>query len=187
MEIWGAFLGSGPHRASKFFGACAAGLEMRADDRRASARLERGFANSADFAWSVGRVRVDRHDHWHAKGEDVFDLLCEVRRTGANRGYVLLLKHGVQWLAGHDPADAAVHLQRPDRRDHDRRIGPQPARPAFDVEELLGTHVCPEPGFGADDLVGRQSEAISQDRIVAVGNIGEGTGVDEGGAARQRL
>ena len=65
--------------------------------------------------------------------------------------------------------------------------GREPGRPALDVEELLGAHVGPEPGLRADDVVGRQREPVRDDRVVAVGDVGERPGVDEGRPALERL
>ena len=65
--------------------------------------------------------------------------------------------------------------------------GHEPRRPALDVEELLGTHVGPEPGLGAHDVVGDQREAVGDDRVVAVRDVGERAGVDERGPTFERL
>ena len=57
--------------------------------------------------------------------------ICLARFCGAepDRLDVLLEQRRVERLAGHDLADPAVHLERPDRGDHDGRIrasGPTP-------------------------------------------------------------
>ena len=80
-----------------------------------------------------------------------------------------------------------MHLERPDRGDHHGRIGDEAGRPALDVEELLGAHVGPEAGLGADDVVGHEREPVGDDRVVAVGDVGERPGVDEGRPALERL
>jgi hypothetical protein len=90
-------------------------------------------------------------------------------------------------LAGNDPTHATVHLQRPDRRDDDRGIRPQPGRPALDVEELLSTEIGAEAGFRHDDVVGRQRCPVRQDRAVAMGDVAEWTAMDKGRSAFQGL
>ena len=100
---------------------------------------------------------------------------------------VVLEERRVERLAGHDPADATVHLERPDRGDHDGRIGRETRRPALDIEELLGAHVGAEAGFGADDLVRGEGDPVGDDRVVAVGDVGERPGVDEGRPALEGL
>ena len=118
---------------------------------------------------------------------DVLDLLGQVLGAEPDRLDVLLEERRVERLAGHDLADPAVHLERPDRGDHDGRIRAQAGRPALDVEELLGAHVGPEAGLGDDDVVGHQGEPVGDDRVVAVGDVGERPGVDEGRPALERL
>ena len=100
---------------------------------------------------------------------------------------VLLEQGRIERLAGHDLADPAVHLERPDRGDDDGRIGRQAGRAALDVEELLGAHVGAEAGLGADDVVRRERQAVGDDRVVAVGDVGERPGVDERRPALERL
>ena len=67
------------------------------------------------------------------------------------------------------------------------RIGRQPGRAALDVEELLGAHVGPEAGLGADDVAGDERQPVGDDRVVAVGDVGERPGVDERRPALERL
>ena len=115
--------------------------------------------------------------------------ICLARfwRAEPDRLDVLLEERRVERLAGHDLADPAVHLERPDRGDHDGRIRAQAGRPALDVEELLGAHVGPEAGLRADDVVGHERQPVGDDRVVAVGDVGERPGVDEGRPALERL
>jgi hypothetical protein len=106
----------------------------------------------------------------------ILDLLGQVRATRSHRLDVLLEQRRVERLAGHDPADAAVHLQRADGRDDDAASGRSPT-PALDVEELLGTHVGAETGLGADDLVRCERKAVRDDRVVPVGDVRERSAV----------
>ena len=102
---------------------------MRGDDRVARAGRQRDLADRLDLGRRVGRERVDGHDRRDAEHRDVLDLLREVRGAGPDRLDVLLEQRRVERLAGDDLADAAVHLERPDRGDDDGRIrarGPTP-------------------------------------------------------------
>ena len=58
---------------------------------------------------------------------------------------------------------------------------------ALDVQELLCAQICAEAGLG-DDVVGqREAELGGHDAVAAVGDVGEGTAVNEGGGALQSL
>ena len=124
-------------------------------------------------------------------GNELITTRRERRRGGRSRsawrGFrrrpdgldVLLEEHRIERLAGDDPADAAVHLQGPNRGHDDGRVRCQAGGAALDVEEFLGAHVGAEARFGADNLVGGQGEAVSDDRVVAGGDVGEWPAMDE--------
>ena len=160
---------------------------MGRDDGVARAGRQRDLADRLDLGRRVLRERVDRDDRRDPVDRDVLDLLREVLGAGPDGLDVLLEERGVERLAGHDLPDAAVHLERPDRGDHHGRRRHEPRRAALDVEELLGAHVGAEARLGADDVVGHQREPVGDDRVVAVGDVGERPGVDEGRAALERL
>ncbi len=74
-----------------------------------------------------------------------------------------------------------MHLEGTDRcHDHDgRRV--QPGRSAFEVEELLAAEIEREPRLG-DRVIGqRQRHPGGDDRVAAVGDVGERSAVNEGG------
>ena len=96
-------------------------------------------------------------------------------------------QRGIEGLAGDDLADTTVHLECPDGRHDDGRVGRQPRCSALDVEELLGTHVGAEAGLGADDLRRRERQTIRDDRVVAVGDVRERAAMDEGRATFEGL
>ena len=84
-------------------------------------------------------------------------------------------------------AAAAVHLQGANGGDDDGGAGVQPGQAAFDVEELPGPQVGPEPGLG-DHVIGQfQSRLGGDDGIAAVSDIGERAAVNEGGVVFQGL
>ena len=82
---------------------------------------------------------------------------------------------------------AAVHLERPHRRDDHRRLGLQPAHATLDVEELLGAEVGAEPRFGDDDVGERERRARRENAVAAVRDVAERPGVHEGRSALERL
>ncbi len=82
---------------------------------------------------------------------------------------------------------APVVLQRPHGGDEDDGAGGDPAGPADDVEELLHPHVGAESRLGDHVVAQLQPEQVGDQRGVAVGDVGEGTGVHQAGLALQRL
>jgi hypothetical protein len=92
--------------------------------------------------------------------------------------------------AGDDLGPAAVHLQGPDGGHDDDAVRPQAARPALDVHELLHAALGPEARLG-DDVAVRadkpEGDPVGDDRGVAVGDVGEGAGVDDGRGVLQGL
>ena len=82
---------------------------------------------------------------------------------------------------------APVEFQGPDRGHDDHCIRPQSRPTALDIQKLFGTqigaearlcyHIVPQPQGG---LGGGYA-------VAAVGDVGEGTAVDDGGSPLQRL
>ena len=82
---------------------------------------------------------------------------------------------------------AGVVLERLDRRHEDDRVRLQVAEPADDVEELLHAHVGGEAALG-DDVVGElERDAVGDDGVVAVRDVGERAAVHERRLALERL
>ncbi len=78
----------------------------------------------------------------------VLDLLVEVLAALIEGLHVLLRKEVlVKRLARYYANGSTVHLESPDRGDHDRGARLQAAEPRLDVEELLGADVSAESGF----------------------------------------
>ena len=82
---------------------------------------------------------------------------------------------------------AAVHAQGPHRGHQHRHVGNEAAVAVDDVKELFGPQVRREPALRDDVVGGFQGQLRGQDRIVAVGDVGKGTAVDERRLALQRL
>ena len=65
--------------------------------------------------------------------------------------------------------------------------GLQAGDAALDVEELLGPQVSPETGFGHDIFAQLQRGLGRDDRVAAVGDVGERAAMHEGRVVLQRL
>ena len=76
--------------------------------------------------------------------------------------------------------DATVHLQGTDSRNDDDGIGFDTGETAFDVHEFFSTQVGTETGFRNGDIAHLHSQFGCDDGVAAVGDVGEGTAVDQG-------
>eukprot|EP01036_Dinobryon_divergens_P042637 gene42637-56672_t len=122
---------------------------------------------------------VDADDSWNTELAHVLDMSTEIDQPLAQRVEVLL----AELILRH----AAMHLQRAHRgNDHDS--GRREARlAALDVEELLRTQIRAEAGLGHHVVSELQARARGDDRVAAMGDVGEGAAMDEGGIAFERL
>ena len=110
---------------------------------------------------------------------DVLDVLREVGNALLERCHVDL----AEFLL----VEAAVHLERADRRDDDDGIRFQAGEAALDIEELLGAEVRAEACL-RDDVIGElQRELRRHDAVAAMGDIRERAAVDEGRCAFECL
>ena len=151
---------------------------MGADHRRhplAAGRLD----HRLELGLGVGAEAVDADHHRHAVAFHVLEMADEVGRACFHRGDVL----AAEVVLG----DAAMHLQRPHRRHHHRGVGPEPRHPALDVEEFLAAEVGSEPGLGDDEVAELQPGPRRHHRVAAMGDVGEGPAMDEGGVALDGL
>ena len=82
----------------------------------------------------------------------------------------------VQLGLGH----AAVAFQCPDSGYHHHGAGPQTRQTALDVQELFRAQICAEAGLGHSVIAQLQGHAGGGDGVAAVGDVGEGTAVDQG-------
>ena len=90
---------------------------------------------------------------------------------------------GAQVGLGH----AAVVLQGTDGGHHHHGTGLDACHAALDVQELLCSQVGTEAGLGDGVIPQLQGSLGGHDRVTAVGNVGEGAAVDEGGGPLQGL
>jgi len=94
---------------------------------------------------------------------------------------------GREGSAGPDAVLAGVRLEGAHGGDHDGGVGAQPAHPALDVEEALRPHVGAESGLRHQVVAGPAADEVTDNRRVAVGDVAEGPGVNDGRGALQRL
>ena len=78
-------------------------------------------------------------------------------------------------------------LQGPDRGYQHHRVGGEAGHAAFDVQELLCAQVGAEAGLSDGVVPKIQGHPGGHHRVAAVGDIGKGAAVDEGGSALQGL
>ena len=127
----------------------------------------------------IRRESVDGDDSRQAELMDVLDVFRQVGEALLERCHVDLAELLL--------VEAAVHLERADRRDDDNSIRLEAGEAALDVEEFLGTEVGTEACF-RDDVVGElQRELRRHDAVAAMGDVRERASVDEGRRALERL
>ena len=132
-----------------------------------------------DLSVGVGGEVVDADHRRHAELLHVLDMAAEIGAALLHRLDVLLAEVFL--------LHAAVHLERADGGDDDRRGGLQARLAALDVEEFLRAEIGAEAGLG-DDVVGELQRRRGRDhRVAAMGDVGERAAVDEGRIVLQRL
>ena len=89
----------------------------------------------------------------------------------------------VQLGLGH----AAVAFQCPDSGYHHHGTGPQARQTALDVQELFRAQIRAEAGLSHSVIAQLQGHAGGGDGVAAVGDVGEGTAVDQRGRTLQCL
>ena len=130
---------------------------------------------------------VDGDHGCHAVAADDRQVGQEVGRAELHLLRVLLEHGRRQRAAGHHPVPARVQLHRPHRRHHDGGVGHEARGAALDVEEALRSHVGAEARLGDEVLAGVDPDQVGHHRRVAVGDVAEGTGVDEDGGVLEGL
>src|SRR5699024_3037625 len=82
---------------------------------------------------------------------------------------------------------APVVLEGPAGGDHHHGAGGKAGHPALDIQELLGTQVGTESGFGDYIICQLQAQLGGNGAVAAVCNVGKCTAVDDGGIVFQGL
>ena len=129
------------------------------------------------------RVRGEGVDGHHAgKTVHVLHIVYVLQQVGQ------ALLQGLQVLVVQIRlGNAAVIFQRPDGGHDHHRGGLQPHHAALDVHELLSAQVGSEAGFGDHIVCALEGHTGGGDGVAAVGDVGEGSAVDEGGRPLQCL
>ena len=80
-----------------------------------------------------------------------------------------------------------MHLEGAHGGDDHHRRGLQAGLPALDVDELLRAEIGAEAGLRDHVVAELEAGAGGDHRVAAMGDVGEGAAMDEGGVALQRL
>ena len=110
---------------------------------------------------------------------DVLDVPQQIGETPAQGCRVL---RGQLGLIG-----AAVELQSPDRGHDHHCIRPQSRSAALDIQKFLGTQIGAEARLRYHIVPQPQGGLGGGHTVAAVGDVGEGATVDDGGSPLQRL
>ena len=110
---------------------------------------------------------------------DIADMLQQVGKAFF-QGFQIFF---IQILNG----NSAVVLQSPDAGHYHHRAGGQSGHTALDVKEFLRPQIRAEAGFCDAVVPQLQSHAGGGDGIAAVGDVGKGATVDNGGSMLQSL
>ena len=178
-ELDGTVLQNGQDSLGQGLAALAALGEHFAQDAGHTLILAEAGDNLL-FLGGVGGEGVDGHHHGQAETVlHVLDVAAQIGQAGPDSVGVGL----VQVSLGH----AAVALEGPDGGHQDAGRGGDAGSAALDVQELLGAQIGAETGLG-DHIVGQgQAQTGGHDAVAAVGDVGEGTAVDDGGVVLQGL
>lgn len=111
-----------------------------------------------------------------------------VRAPFLHKLEVLCRINGRERLPSNDLGPAAMALESFDGGDEDDSVGDEARDAALDIKEFLHANVSTEASLG-DDVAGLhvvairtgelEGDAVSDDRRVAVGDVGKGAGVNE--------
>ena len=178
LEGRGLRLDGAHHLVRQRLAAGAAHGPVVALDRR-DPHLGATLRHQRALGLGIGGKAVDRHHRRDAVALHVLHMAGQVLHAGRQRVEVL----GAEVL----PGDAAMHLERADGGHDHRAVRRESGLAALDVEELLGPKIGAEAGLG-HSIVGELERGPGRDhRVAAVGDVGEGAAVDEGGVVLQRL
>ena len=138
-----------------------------------------GRVDHGNLGIGVRGETVEGDDHRQAEALHVLHMAQQIDHATLHRLGVFPAQIGL--------GDIAVHLQRPHRAHHHRTARLQPAHPAFDVEEFLAAQIGPEARFRDNDIGQFHRRAGGDQRIAAMGDIGERPAMHQGRRALQRL
>ena len=136
------------------------------------AALGAGFFYQRQFGVAVALEAVDGDDHRQAEGVfQVVDVFEQVGQAFFQRGDVFRAERVF--------ADAAVVFERAHGGDDDGAVGLEPALTAFDVDEFFRAQIRAKARLGHGVVAKCQRAAGGDEAVAAVGDVGEGSAVDE--------
>ena len=140
--------------------ALAPALETVVHGNALNGKLGREAAGGLDLGSGVLREAVDRDDARQAESLNDPEGRAEIGEAELELG---------------EPAVdvAAVVLQCLDGCDEDDHARAETAEAADDVDELLEAHVGAEAALGHDPVTELEAEPVGDERVVAVGDVGE--------------
>ena len=166
------------NQTSQLFCSCAPFTEGGIDGK-AHAYAVTVLAYQGNLFLGVGGEAVEGNDDRLPEGLEVLDMTIKIGQALAHALYIRRL----QLLL----IDTTVHLQPTEGGNEDGESRLEACGAALDVVELLRAEVRSEARL-RDGIFGvRQSHPCSEDGVTAVGNVGEGTAVDEGRGMLGRL
>ena len=133
-----------------------------------------------ELGLGVGGEAVDGHHARQAKDVgNVAHVLKQVGQAFFQGLQVFLIQVGL--------GRAAVVLEGADGGHHHHGGGGEPGQAALDIQKLFRPQVGAEAGLGDGVVPQTHGHAGGDDAVAAVGDVGKGPAVDEGGGALQGL
>ena len=154
--------------------ALAPALETVVHGNALNGKLGREAAGGLDLGSGVLREAVDRDDARQAESLNDPEGRAEIGEAELELGEAAV-------------DVAAVVLQCLDGRDEDDHARAEAAEAADDVDELLEAHVGAEAALGHDPVAELEAEPVGDERVVAVGDVGEGPAMEERRLTLERL
>ena len=174
----GALLEPVEDGSSQLGGPAAAVFPMGGDDSF-DAVLVCNRPNGGNLVFAIRVKTVDRNHRLQTEPCEVCDMAREVRRAGTDSSRIRFLEVALP--------RTAVQLESPNGAYQHSCVGTQAGLAALDVEELLRPEIRSEARFGHHYVRQPESGARCDDRVAAVGNIGEGSAMNEGEVAFEGL
>ena len=165
-------------QTSQFLCSCAPFTEGGIDGK-AHAYTMAVLTYQGDFFLGVGGEAVEGNDDRLPEGLEVLDMTIKIGQALAHALYI----RSLQLLL----IDTSVHLQPTEGSDEDGESRLETSGTALDVVELLRAEIRSEARLRDGVFRVCQSHPCSEDGVTAVGNISEGTAVDEGRCMLGRL
>ena len=137
------------------------------------------FLDQLQFGRRVAHETIDGNQNRQPELREVLDMPQQIGQAAFDRAEILLAE---RLLVG-----ATMQLERPYRGHDHGQAGRQSCLTALDIEELLGSEVGAEAGFGHDIVGQRQRRPRGDHRVAAVRDVGERPAVNQHRIVLERL